>query len=423
MNKQKLILVSIDALIYEDLAYLAAKPNFGRCMENGAMVKMVRSVYPTLTYPCHAAMATGCWPGKHGVLNNYHMTPGVESPHWVWYHDAYHVRDLLDAAKEKGLTTAAIGWPTMGCHPNADWIVAEVAGTTAKTDKDFYNDYRATGTTAALWEQVVAPHIHQRLRKKDARNVTMFNLRTCCEIVRQFQPDLTLLHLGVVDSYRHECGVFGPRLQEALDLTEQAVSEILQAVRDAGTEEITNIVLTADHGQMDAIQESHPNVLLAQHGFIETDETGAVSDWLAWSHSAGMCSTIHVRHKEDEAAVYALLHDNVNKYGWSRVYTREEIAHEGYDGNFSFVLETDNISKVGNNWLGDILVPYGKTVGGHGYHPDKGPCPPIVAVGPAFRKGAVLEKANLIDGAPTWAAILGLDLPDADGRVLTELLK
>lgn len=423
MAQQKLILVSVDAMIFEDLEALSNKPVFGSLMKKAAMVKRVRSVYPTLTYPCHATMASGCWPAKHGVLNNYHLTPGVESSHWVWYHDSYNVRDILDAAKEKGLTTAAVGWPTMGCHPSADWIVAEVAGTTAKTEKEFYNDYRATGTSDSLWEKTAARHIHQRLRKKDARNITLFNLRSCCEIVRQFQPDLTILHLGVVDSYRHECGVHGERIPEALDLTEQAVSELLQAVREAGIEDITNIVLTADHGQMDVTRKACPNVLLAKHGFLECDETGAVSDWRAWSHSAGMCSTIHVRHKEDEAAVYALLQEHAGKCGWSAVYTREEIAQEGYDGDFSFVLETDGITAIINDWQREeVLIPLGKTVGGHGYHPDKGPCPPIVAVGPAFRSGVVLENANLIDGAPTWAKVLGLELPDADGVVLEALL-
>ena len=86
------------------------------------------------------------------------------------------------------------------------------------------------------------------------------------------------------------------------------------------------------------------------------------------------------------------------------------------------VLETDGKTSFLDAWTGAYLVPPKKR-GSHGYHPDKGPRPVIIAKGPAFRQGAVLEDALLIDGAPTWAKVLGFDLPDADGRVLTELLQ
>ena len=71
--RNKLIVVSMDALIYEDLTYLAQKSAFGKLLQECAMVKQVKSIYPTLTYPCHATMATGCFPAKHGILNNTQM--------------------------------------------------------------------------------------------------------------------------------------------------------------------------------------------------------------------------------------------------------------------------------------------------------------------------------------------------------------
>lgn len=64
----------------------------------------------------------------------------------------------------------------------------------------------------------------------------------------------------------------------------------------------------------------------------------------------------------------------------------------------------------------------GHFYGSHGYHPDKGPKMAFIGRGPAFRKGAVLESARLQDQAPTYARILGVSLPDPDGRVMEELL-
>lgn len=417
MDKQKLIVVSMDALIYEDLQYLRTKPSFSWLIENGARVDEVKSIYPTLTYPCHATMASGCWPSKHGVINNTFFQPGVKDCDWVWYHDAYKVPDLIDAAKAKGLTTAAIGWPTMGKHPNLDWIIAEIAHTSAKTEAEFKRDYQLTGTTDKVWEEIGAPNIHWRT---EAKRVGCFNARCCCDMIRKYQPDVILLHVAGPDAHRHKYGVFPENMSVALDECEMILTWILEAMKDAGVEDCTNLVITADHGQLDVTRYVSPNVLLKENGFMDVDEDGTVRDWQAWSHSVGMCTAVYVKNQAQEEAVYSLLKANEGN-GYSQVYTREEINQFGYDGPFSFVLETDGVTHYNNDWQGDYITPH-ELKGAHGHHPDKGPRPPIVAVGPAFKKGAVLQGAELVDGATTWAHVLGADLPEAQGRVLTELL-
>lgn len=416
--RQKLIVVSMDALIYEDLTYLSQKPSFGWLMENGAMVRRVRSIYPTLTYPCHATMASGCLPAKHGVVNNTHFAPGVVSSPWFWFHDVYQVKDIFDACKEKGLTTASIGWPSMGNHPHVDYLVGEIAHTSAKTEAEFYRDYSLTGTPQKLWDAVCAPHIHWRTEQ---RRVAMFNASACCEIIRRYSPDLVLLHLANPDASRHKNGVFSEKNNPALDECEEILTWLLQAVRENGAEEAYNLVITADHGQLDTWRTASPNVLFAQNGFLDVDETGKVADWRAWSHSVGMCATVYVKDPADEAGVYRLLKEHLGQ-GYSGIYTREEAAAEGFAGHFAFVLETDDRTAFDNRYTDPYMTDREAVAGSHGFHPDKGPRPTLIGVGPAFRPGAVLETADLTDGAPTWAAILGAELPDADGNVLHPLI-
>ena len=59
----------------------------------------------------------------------------------------------------------------------------------------------------------------------------------------------------------------------------------------------------------------------------------------------------------------------------------------------------------------------------HGYLPEKGPQPTFMAVGPSFRENVWLDSAAMIDEAPTFAALLGVPLPAADGKILQELLR
>ena len=46
-----------------------------------------------------------------------------------------------------------------------------------------------------------------------------------------------------------------------------------------------------------------------------------------------------------------------------------------------------------------------------------------MAHGPSFKEGAVVERANIVDVAPTLAATFGQTLSEADGKVLETLLK
>ena len=46
-----------------------------------------------------------------------------------------------------------------------------------------------------------------------------------------------------------------------------------------------------------------------------------------------------------------------------------------------------------------------------------------MAKGPDFREGVVLERGRLIDQAPTYAKILGTELPNADGRVIESFIR
>lgn len=46
-----------------------------------------------------------------------------------------------------------------------------------------------------------------------------------------------------------------------------------------------------------------------------------------------------------------------------------------------------------------------------------------MAVGPSFRENVWLDSAAMIDEAPTFAALLGVPLPAADGKVLQKLLR
>ena len=96
-------------------------------------------------------------------------------------------------------------------------------------------------------------------------------------------------------------------------------------------------------------------------------------------------------------------------------------------GDFSFIVETDGYTTFSDDWLEPIVngidfSDYRLGSATHGYEPETGPQPVFVAKGPAFKPGAYLAEGSILDEAPTYAYLLGDELPQADGRILKELL-
>ena len=84
MKASRMIIISLDAAGEPDLAYIKEMPNFRRFFERAALCPHVESVYPSLTYPAHAAIVTGCRPKTTGIVNNLRFQPWRKKPDWFW---------------------------------------------------------------------------------------------------------------------------------------------------------------------------------------------------------------------------------------------------------------------------------------------------------------------------------------------------
>jgi predicted AlkP superfamily pyrophosphatase or phosphodiesterase len=241
------------------------------------------------------------------------------------------------------------------------------------------------------------------------------------------------VHPAHVDSYRHGTGLFTERVTQGLYETDYWFGDIVKATIDAGIFEDTTFIITADHGQINIVRTLSPNVIFAENGLIDVDEEGKVRDYVAFAKSAGASTHVFLKNPEDKEAydkVYNLLMDMYRQevYGFGRVFTKEEVEKEyRLSGDFSFVIETDGYSSFTNEWLRPYIRPldtsdYKSGRATHGYCPEKGPQPTMFGFGPGLKPGANIANARLVDEAPTFARILGLEMKDVDGVVLEEIL-
>ena len=429
-----LIIISVDALVYEDLLHREELPNIGRLLEEGALIKHVKTIYPALTHPVHATVLTGCATGKTGIVNNTFFEAGKEPRPWFNSLQDIRVRTILHAAHEQGLSVCACRWPVTAHGEDViDYLVPEVMGLDMLGHEDDpASVYRMLGTQECLMDI-----IEEALRRYGWKNehplYDAFETFCACEIIRRYQPELMFIHSGYVDGERHRTGLFTDYVRQAVCQSDAWIGEILNAVKDAGIEDSTDVVIMSDHGQLAITRVICPNVFLRDQGLIRTDEKGSLLTWDAYVAGAGLSGQVYLSKPEDpelNARVYKLLTEMAEEgiYGISEVLTKEEMRKRyGLYGDFSFAIETDGFTSFSEAPVRPAVRPldtsdyrYGHAT--HGHMPEKGPQPPFIGAGPSFRKGVVVEEGNILNHAPTFARILGLELPDAEGKAVEEIL-
>ena len=438
---KRLFVFSVDAMVTEDVNALRQMPNFQKYLAGGSEFKDgMRTIYPSVTYPAHVSILTGCYAGKHGITSNFDFTTTNKDDNWLWFSDRIQVEDIFSVAKKAGLKTASVSWPVTGCNPNVDYLIDEywmpLPGDTlassfrraGSSDEVIRIMERHTDLLGEGWELGGKKHFMQWPQ------VDRWIVACTCDILRQFRPEVTFMHTGAFDSTRHHHGVFSSYLDECRADLDRYIGQVGDTLSELGVLEDTNFIMVSDHGQRDINRAINLNVKLADAGLIHTDEHGTVTDWQAYCFSNAMSSLVYVKDPSDEQLV-ARVHDELKAlqdegvFGIGRLYTAQEARdEEQLYGDFSFVIESDGYTSFGDRAVRPLVqnfdasdYRFGRAT--HGYMPDYGPQPVFVAKGPGIRSGVVLGRGRVIDEAPTFAALLGQQMPWADGRVITDILR
>lgn len=427
MKKRKLVLISMDAMVKEDFEYLLTKPFFRSLFEQGSWIKTLRTIYPSVTYPCHAAMITGCYPDKTGVYNN--ELNEYRSRLWHWSRADIKVKTLVDAAKERGYTVGNVFWPVMSNDPHIDYNIPECWSMTP--EDGFREAMQRHGVLDRVFDDIIEPNRHLiEGHQRQSPYCDEFVYSCGRDMILKYNPDLLLMHPCNLDSTRHRHGVFNAYTTASLDLTCYWIEKIVWALQTIGEWENTDLVITSDHGQIDICRTCNPNRVLEKAGLIALDETGKATNMRAYARGVGASAQVFVTDKSAYDETYRVLCEAAKSglYGFEHCYTRDEIAQkEHLSGDFDFVLETDGYTSFGDGIGEQYFTNFDTTDyrtgrATHGHLPDKGPQPTMLLVGPDFKAGVHIERRSTLDTAPTLARVLGLSLPDADGRVIEEIL-
>lgn len=426
MNEQRLLVISVDAMEDVDAKFARTLPNFARILEGCAQAQ-IRSVFPTLTYPVHSAQITGCPPAQSGVFNNVLMQPGINHPDWFWDYSFLKAPTILDAAHGAGRRVAAVQWPVTARAP-FEIVVPEVGNVdaTGGLEETMRNACSARGFE--LFER----H-RERIITQPKTNHGPFAAAVGADILREDQPDVMFIHLVELDSARHMYGPTGPHVNTALETIDQRLGVLLAGLDDSGYAEQTNIIIVSDHGQLETIQHTNLNILFRDRGFLRTDADNNLLDWDIYLHSSGLSGQIFMQEglsAQRLREIEDLLEEIVAEpnYRIREILSAAKARKRyGLDGPFSWVVESEPGVIVGGALDRRVVVrrqdeDFRGYLGNHGHHPTQGNQPVFFAKGPAFVPEADGGRRQVIAEAPTFAKVIGVELPTATGTAMNDLL-
>jgi len=435
MKDKHLVVVSVDAMVFEDLEYARTLPAFKKLLDNGSIIERVKTIYPSLTHPVHATMLCGAPAGETGVTCNEVFEPFKEVKRWYNYLDEIHCETIYHAAKKAGLTTAAISWPvTSSGQEYIDYLVP------CALTADFYgmedrplDVYRKLGAQECLMD-IIADAVDKYTWANAHPEVDNFMIACAVDVIKRYKPNLLMTHPSYVDSARHRTGLFTDTVKEAVKETDRWIGMLMDALTEAGIYDKTDFIVVSDHGQLNINRRICPNVFLADKGYIKLDEEGKLLSYDAFIQSCGLSAEVYLSRPDDKKLydeIYKLLSDMAEEgiYGFERVFTVDEVKEQyGLSGGFSFVLESDGFTSFSEELTRPVvrtfdIEDYRFGHATHGHMPEKGPQPPFIAAGPSIKKGVTIPTGNILNHAPTFAKILGVELKDARGKAVDEILK
>ena len=434
-GERRVLIIGLDGM-RPDLFDPGKMPALAGLVERGARFPDHHAVYPTHTRVNISTLASGVTPGRHGVVANVFRLPGGEG-------DGLEIVDTSNEEHLRRLDSAQLGpavlSPTLGDILDAHDERVAVAATSSAgacilwTRNQPYrvvnvNSHYGRADLLSLREKLgpVPPAgFEHRLERQmyAARAVTdIFLHDDDCRVI--------VLWLSEPDSSLHRFGLGAPEVGEALEIVDQAISHVLDALERSGRRDQFDVIVMSDHGHSTVLHHRSLGEYLdraARELELDGLELTTASDFIYLSGKPKLRQLSKlVRWIQEQPWAGAIF--GSGPYGdLAGVLALESLWGDKLPGDRVPALA---VSPAWSDQPNDFGVPgtiaaLTEQVALRSTHGSASPYDLhafLVASGPDFREGVTTElPSGAIDLAPTVLQLLGREQPEAmDGRVLWE---
>ena len=426
MTRPFVVLISIDG--FADFYWRDPRvkaPTLRALAEGGAVADGVRAVFPSTTWPTHVSLVTGVKPARHGVVANHILNRATRRAEDLTGDPIYDADALLtaptvyDRAAAAGLKVAAVDWPATR---NSSALAFNLP---------FFKDQQVfqTQTSRAVWDELSAAGFPVERQGEWALLPKRFMKDTmvaevAAHAVRRHAPDMLMAHFLCADSHQHLYGPRTPEVYWAIEHIDNCIGRLLTAL-PARLRDRAAIVVVSDHGFLPVERDIRPNVRLRRLGAVRGDGVAGFSGEACFvmNHGAGYLYALDC----DAGALRSLAGEIAKMDGVAATWPRERFAELGLPADHRMLPDAVFEAKPGYQFsdetAGEDENGAPKYRGTHGQRPEApGNAAFFLASGAGIRRGAKLARIQSRDVAPTLATLLGVAMPDVDGRTLTEVV-
>jgi predicted AlkP superfamily pyrophosphatase or phosphodiesterase len=424
----RVVLVTIDGFAADQLADESLEiPHLRALIAGGVRAESSQTVFPSVTHPSHTSIVTGVSPRVHGVIGNrmrnrltgerFHVT---NRPHA----EAVHAPTLFDAAKARGLATAAFFWPESRDDPSLDRSIPEVfaadgVADPGAADPTYLEELRRARVPIDLFYEA-----YGRRGLVGAGDVAL--ALAAAHEIRTRRPDLLAIHLVSTDAIEHWWGPDHPLSKAAFHVADACVGILRDAVEEAGLTDETVFVVGADHGFATVTHDVNLFPLFRDAGLLDRLEFHPM-EWTLFVETTSAFDP-----GRDQRALDGVIERVRDQPHVARVVRPDEFQALGYPrydqspyvpGQYMVIGDVGTFPVVDPDDPEVRRRPLAEPHHTHGYLPESPRMyPMLVLAGAGIRPGVTIGHVSNLDIAPTVAHLMGLDMSGLEGRVLTEAL-
>ncbi|MBE0675048.1 MAG: alkaline phosphatase family protein [Bacteroidales bacterium] len=363
------VLVSFDGFRW-DYPALYETPSFDRLASEGVKASRLVPSFPTKTFPNHYTLATGLYPGHHGLVNNTFYAPDLDLMYRmgdrsaVENGDFYGGEPIWVTASKQGLVTGSFYWvgseaPVKGIQP------------------DYWKRFDDSVPFATRIDTVVKWLGY----KKESR------------------PRLVTLYYEEPDGVAHGAGPVSEATGEIVAHVDSLLGVLMTKLEALPIARRINLIVLSDHGMGQLSPEMYVNL-----GSIIPQEKIIMS--------LGGNPTYNIDLADDYiATALADLKAAEGVTAWHRDSVPERLHYRDHIRIPDIVVVADSGWSIGMRTDGSSYRG-----GTHGYDPANSDMHAIFyARGRAFKQGAVVEELHNVDICNIVAAVLGIRPEPNDG--------
>ncbi len=410
----------------------AEMPTIRALAADGARASMMKASTPTVTWPNHTTLVTGVNPAKHGVIGNNYFDRASRKKVTLISDPVYDkdeivkVPTIYDLANAAGMKTAGIRWPATRNAKTLDWGIPDVINTNLLrkyTTPTLLAESEKAGIDIFADEKTEAGS-GSSPKPTDENCVRVFNF-----ILHEHRPSLALLHVIDVDHTEHLKGPKSPEAYEAVKAADERVKEVWEELKRDFPGKATLLVVS-DHGFSPIKRMILPNVILRKAGLVEAGAGKGTtrSVQIVTQGGSAFVYVLDEAHRSEiiekiKKALHGL--EGVTRIAEPKDFKEFGVANPKDDPHApDLILFAEEGCNFGDTAAGEL--PFNDKPERKGSHGHDANLPDLhatfVAWGAGIKRGARLGEISNVDVAPTIAKLLGLSIPNAEGKPLKAIL-